>query len=203
MAFNVPTFVTNDISFGPAVVFIGPYVKAGQTPTIDIGALGEDGVTFEIMAEKKYLSQGNPGTPFMAFTQTAGAKVSFTSLEWDFDRFIDSLGAGVTAADGPDWGVAGITGPGTASELVYKWGGSPTVAALALRVQHLMNNGNTMDMKVWRCFSDAGFSINFNQDEHQFAMSFTAAVPENGAKTWDGRDFNASYNLIEMQRTVT
>lgn len=196
MAYNVPDFVTNDISFGPAVVYIGPYVKAGQTPTHDVGALGEDGVTYEIMSEKKYISQGNPGTPYMAFTQTNGAKISFTSLEWDFDRFIDSLGAGVTAEDGPEWG------GGSGSNSTFKWGGSPSVKALTLRVQHLMNNGNTMDMKIWRCFSDAGFSINFNQDEHQFAMSFTAAIPEDGAVTWDGRSLDRASNLVEFQRTT-
>lgn len=196
MAYNVPDFKTNDISFGPAVVYMGPYVKAGQTPTHDVGAIGEDGVTYEIISEKKYLSQGNPGTPFMAFTQTNGAKISFTSLEWDFDRFIDSLGAGVTAEDGPK------TGGGAGANSTFKFGGSPSVAALTLRVVHLMNNGNTMDMKIWRCFSDAGFSINFNQDEHQFAMSFTAGVPEAGATTWDGRALDRASNLVEFQRTT-
>ncbi len=196
MAYNVPNFTTTDISFGPAVVYIGPYAVSGTTPTYDIGALGEDGVTFEITSEKKYISQGNPATPLMAFTQTNGAKVSFTSLEWDFSRFSNSLGAGVTAEDGP------LNAGGAGANSTFKWGGDPTVGAFTLHVKHLMNNGNTMEMKVWKCFSDAGFSINFNQDEHMFAMSFTAAVPESTAVTWDGRALDRASNLVEFQRTT-
>ena len=197
MAYNVPDFTTTDISFGPAVVYIGPYSVSGATPEYDIGALGEDGVTFEITSEKKYISQGNPATPLMAFTQTNGAKVSFTSLEWDFDRFANSLGAGVTATDGP------LTGGGSGTNPTFKFGGDPTVAPFTLHIKHLINNGNTMEMKVWKCFSDAGFTINFNQDEHMFAMSFTAAVPEAAATTWDGRSLDRASNLVEFQRTST
>ena len=189
MAYNVPTVTTNNISFGPATVKMGAYTVGGAcTPATDVGAISEDGVNIEVTAEKRYINQGNPLSAVYAFTTTQGVKVSFTSLEWSFDRFIDSLGAGNTVA-------------GTGSDVLFKWGGDPLVNAVGLKLEHYMaSSGNTMNVHIWRCFSDMGLTIPFGQEEHQFEMSFTAA---NATQGWDGSSALAVTNeLIEFVRDV-
>ena len=92
MAYNVPLVTQNNISFGPAKVLIGTYVSGSAcTPAVDVGALSEDGVNIEVTSEKRYINQGNPLSAVYAFSTTQGVKVSFTSLQWSFDRFIDAL----------------------------------------------------------------------------------------------------------------
>lgn len=184
MAFNVPTITTSDISFGPAIVYIGLH-SAGITPATDVGTLSEDGVSIEITSEKRYISQGNPLVPVYAFSTTQGAKVSFTSLEWNFDRFIDCLGAGVTTTP-------------TGSDEDFKWGGNPLVLKMNLKIQHLMAvSGNTMECRVWECFSDMGLTVPFGQEEHAFEMSFTAVAAN---QTWGGTALGVTNNILMFYR---
>ena len=190
MAYNVPLVTQNNISFGPAKVLIGTYVSGSAcTPAVDVGALSEDGVNIEVTSEKRYINQGNPLSAVYAFSTTQGVKVSFTSLQWSFDRFIDALGAGNTVA-------------GTGSDVHFKWGGDPLVTSVAMHMQHFMaQSGNTMNVYVWKSYSDMGLTIPFGQEEHAFEMSFTAA---NATVGWDGSTALAVTNeLIEFYRHVT
>jgi len=182
MAYNVPTVTTNNISFGPAVVYIGDTI--GTEPTTEMGAISEDGVSIEMTAEKRYSSQGNPMTPVFAFTQTQGVKVSFTALEWDFDRFTQALGAGLSTSAAPD--------------ATFKCGGDPLVGAVTLKIDHFMaTSADTMTIKVWKAFSDMGLTVPLGQEEHQFEMSFTAAT---GGTDWSGATPGATISLIEFSR---
>lgn len=187
MAYNVPTITTNNISFGPARVYIA-LDSAGSTPDAsnDIGAISEDGVNIEITSEKRYISQGNPMTPIYAFSQTQGAKVSFTSIEWNFDRFIDALGAGRTD-----------DGTGAPDER-FRWGGDPIVTKLNMLIHHFMAiSGNTMEIRVWECYSDMGLTVPLGQEEHQFEMSFTAV---RATEDWGGTGTGNTTSLIEFYR---
>jgi len=181
MPYNVPTVTTSDISFGPARVFIG---AAGSTPTTDVGAITEDGVSIEITSEKRYITQGNPRVNYYNFTQAQDVMVSFTSIEWDFENFVDALGAGVTSTSG--------------SDDVFEFGGDPTVDEVALHVQHYMaSSGNTLNVYVWKATSAQGFTMPFGQDEHQFEFRFTAIASDT---TWSGGSTTATTRLIKLLR---
>jgi hypothetical protein len=191
MAYNVPTVTQNNISFGPATVKMGTYISGTAcTPAVDVGALSEDGVNIEITSEKRYISQGNPLSAVYAFSTTQGVKVSFTSLEWSFDRFIDALGAGNTSV-----------GSG-APDVDFKWGGDPLVTTVGLLLTHYMaQSTNTMTVNVWKTYSDMGLTVPFGQEEHSFEMSFTAA---NATIGWDGvAALSVTNELIEFYRDST
>ena len=183
MPYNVPTVTTDDISFGPARVYIG---AAGSTPTVDVGAITEDGVNIEITSEKRYIAQGNPRINYYSFTQAQSVMVGFTSIEWDFDNFSFALGAGNTTS--------------SASEETFAFGGDPIAQQVALHVEHYMAaSGNTLDIYVWRATSEQGITMPLGQDEHQFEFKFTAIASDT---TWDDSSTSATEKLIKITRVL-
>jgi hypothetical protein len=181
MPFNIPTVTTNDISFGPGRLFLG---LAGTTPTIDVGAITEDGLSVEVNSEKRDIRQGNPLTTEYSFSTAQSVKVTVTGIEWDFDNFIRALGAGVTA-----------TGPGGST---FNFGGDPLVQSVSLQVQHYMaQSGNTMNINVWKANGRAALAIGLGMEEHNFPMEFAAM---RSATNWSGASLPATQQLIQFQR---
>lgn len=181
MPLNLPTYDTNDFSFGPGILYMG---AAGSTPSTEVGAITEDGVSLEITSEKKVITQGNPKLPIFAFSQAQGAMVKFTGIEWDFDKMAKALGAGVTSTGG--------------GQDTFAFGGDPIVTSYALWVQHQMAvTGHTMNVYVWKAFSEAGMAINLNHDEHQFPNSYVAM---RSATDWAGATLNYRSQLFKLVR---
>jgi hypothetical protein len=181
--YNVPTVTTDDISFGPAVLFAG---VAGTTPTVDVGSITEDGISIEITSEKRSISQGNPRIPVFAFSQAQGAMVKLTGIEWDYQNFASALGAGVTTASG--------------SEETFAFGGDPILTEIALHVQHYMAvSGNTLNVYVWKAVSEGGLSLPLGQDEHQFEFSLMALRSETN---WAGTTLPADQQLLQLWREL-
>ena len=184
MPYNVPTVTTNDISFGPAVLYMG---AAGATPSVQVGSISEDGVSVELTSEKRYIAQGNPRVNYYNFSQAQGAMMKFTSIEWDFDNLTYALGAGVTAVSG--------------SEKSFSFGGDPIVQQVAIHAQHYMAvSGNTMNVYMWTATSDSGVTAPFGQDEHSFEYSFTALAT---TTAWDGSTaLTDTTRLIKFERVL-
>ena len=183
MPYNIPTVTTNDISFGPAVLYLG---ASGTTPSVDVGAISEDGVSLEITSEKKYISQGNPRLNIYAFTQAQGATCKVTGIEWDFTNLVYALGAGETTS--------------SASEKTFSFGGDPLATMVALHIKHFMAvSGNTMNVSIWKAQSDAGVAVQFGQDEHSFEYSWTAI---RSTTDWGGTSLGEKYQLLKLTRTL-
>lgn len=181
MPYNIPTVTTNDISFGPAVLYVG---VAGTTPLVDVGSISEDGVSLEITSEKKYISQGNPRLNIYAFSQAQGVMVKATGIEWDFDNMAYALGAGATAS--------------SASDTTFMFGGDPLATIVAIHIEHYMAvSGNTMNVYVWRAQGDAGISTQFGQDEHMFEYSFTAL---RATQDWASNSLAERFQLVKFSR---
>lgn len=184
MPLNVPTYDSNDFSFGPGVIYMG---AAGSTPATEVGAITEDGVSLEVTSEKKVITQGNPKIPIFAFAQAQGAMVKFTGIEWDFDKLAKALGAGTTSSGG-----------GSDS---FLFGGDPIVTSYALWVQHQMAvTGQTLNLYVWKAFAEAGMAINFNQDEHQFPNSYVAM---RSTTDWAGTTLTYRQQLFKLVRQTS
>lgn len=181
MPLNVPSYDENQFSFGPGRIYIG---AAGTTPSTDVGAITEDGVQFEITAEKKVITQGNPKILIFAFTQAQGVKVMFTGIEWDFEEMARILGAGTTTVGG--------------SESTFAFGGDPLVTSVAIKVEHQMAvSGHTMNAYVWKAFSEAGLSTALGQDEHQFPASYLGM---RSTTDWAGASLNYREQLFKLVR---
>lgn len=177
----MPNGSTNDISFGPARVYLG---AAGTTPTTDVGFIGEDGVTIELTSEKRNITQGNPQLIEYSFVQTQSVMINFTSIEWDYDNFVFALGAGVTTNGG------GVE--------TFSFGGDPINVLTAIHIEHEMAvTGNTLNIYAWKAQSESGFSLPLTQDEHQFEFSFTVLRAKD---SWDGASLPAEQQLIKIER---
>lgn len=183
MPLNMPTVTRDDISFGPARLFLG---AAGATPTVDVGAIGEDGVSVEFAADVKDITQGNPKLVEFSFAQSQSVMVKVTSIEWNFDNLVHALGAGNTTVTG--------------TYEKFGFGGEPCIEDVALHVQHQMcRTGDTLNIYVWRAQGEGNVTLPFTQDEHQFAYSWKAL---RSATDWAGNSLPSDEQLIQIFRQI-
>lgn len=149
---NIPNVTTNNFSFGPGVLKLGP---SGSTPTLDVGAVNA-GASLEIRGTVLDARQGNPSMLIKRYTQTSDVTFSVTGLEWDYDNFAKALGAGIT----------------TSSQFDY--GGDADVASYALQFEHRMPSGNTQTVRIWEVVGSGEMTINFGEDLHEFPFAYQA-----------------------------
>jgi len=184
VSYNLPTVTTDDISFGPARLFLGP---SGATPTVDVGAISDDGITLEITSEKRDITQGNPQIIEHSFTQKQGLKVSVTGIEWDFTNLQYALGAGNTAS--------------SVSLATWNFGGDPVVETVAIHVRHEMaTSGDTLNVYVWKARGEGSVSIQLAQDEHSFPYAWMAM---RASTNWGGTTLAKDEQLFQITRQLT
>lgn len=199
MPLNIPTGQTNNISFGPARVFMTEFTgTTGVSPLdsatgfgadqYDVGFIGEDGVNIELTSEKKDIVQGNPKLVNYSFVMSQSATISFTSIEYNFENFRLALGAGATqqgTADG-------------ATPETFAFGGNPLNTLVCMVVEHEMAvTSNTLQLLVWKAQSESGFSLPLGHDEHSFEFSFKAI---RATTDWGGTTLGSDEQLIRFRR---
>lgn len=186
MAYNIDsTGDTNNVSFGPAIVYIGP---SGATPTASVGYVGEDAITIEIASTKRDISQGNPKTIEFSFATEQSVKVSWQGIEWDQNLIQYAIGAGNTYAD-----IA-------LSLQTWSFGGDPIVETVAIKVQHYMAKaGDTLTINVWKARADGNVSLGFSAEEHKFANAYAAM---RSATNWGGAVLAVDEQLIQIVRNL-
>lgn len=181
MPLNVPSYTTGNISFGPGRLFLG---AAGTTPSVDVGAITEDGVTLELENEKRHIYQGNPKMIAYTFSQQQGVMVRLGGIEWDFTNFAYAMGSGNTTASG--------------SEDTFAYGGDPLVNQVAMHVQHQMAVlGHTLNAYIWQAVSNQSLVLPLGHDEHQFEYEFTA---QRVTTNWAGASLASSEQLVRIER---
>lgn len=183
MSFNVPSFTENNISFGPGILKIG---ASGATPTVDVGAITEDGITLTPKASKKVIKQGNPKIGILPFIQEVGFDVDFVGIEWNLNTLPYAIGAGNTTSSG--------------SADTFSFGGDPIVKTVAIHIQHEMAvSGHTMDAYVWKAASmQDDLAVKLAADEHQFPRKYGAL---RSATDWAGGALPKTERLIKIVRT--
>ena len=193
---NLPTGIINNISFGPARVYMKTWTGgSADTPEVDVGFIGDDGVSLEIGSEKKNITQGNPQLINYSFTQTQSVNIIFSSIQWDFTNFKKALGSGnVTDAVSAD-----LTG--STCFIEFSFGGDPLNEFTAIMIEHQMSvSSNTLWIYGWKCQSESGFTVPFGQDEHTFEYNFNTL---RSTKDWGGIDLTENGYLVAMRRHLT
>ena len=198
MAFNTPSGQINNISFGPAKVYIGTWTGGStDTPTQDVGYISEDGVSIELVSEKKNINQGNPYLIEYSFIQSQTAMIKFTSIQWNMQAFVFALGAGVTASVDSGANMYG----GVDCALTFAFGGDPINKTVAIHVKHAAAvSSNTISIYGWKCQSEAGFTIPFNTDEAAFEYSFNCIRADTN---WAGQTLAREEQLMAVSRQLT
>ncbi len=182
MALNIPSVNRDDISFGPAVMYLG---AVGATPTVDVGAISEDGVTIEITSEQRDIMQGNPRLIEMSFNQQQSVMVRVTSIEWNYQNMQYVLGGSISTS--------------STSER-FSFGGEPCPSEVAIKIVHQMcRTGDTLNVYVWRAMGEGGLTIPFGQDEHSFELNFKAMRATND---WSGATLAADAQLLQIHREL-
>lgn len=183
MPLNLPTVTRDDISFGPARLFMG---AAGATPVLDVGAISEDGVTIEFASEIKDIMQGNPKLIEFSFIQSQSVTVKVASIEWDFTKLARALASGNTSASG--------------TFEKFAFGGEPCVDEAALHIQHQMcRSADTVNVYVWRAVGEGNSSLPFTHDEHKFEYSWRAM---RATTDWAGVTLASDEQLIQILRQL-
>ena len=205
MAFNTPSGQINNITFGPARVFIGTHVEgsSANTPTVDVGFISEDGVSVELVSEKKNINQGNPYLIEYSFIQSQTAMLKFTSIQWNMNAFVYALGAGVTSSNvaAPAPGTSDSMISPLASTLTFAFGGDPINKTVCIHVKHAAAvSSNTISIYGWKMQSESGFTIPFGTDEAAFEYSFNCIRAD---KNWGGTALAREQQLMGVARQLT
>ena len=179
MALNIPNVTKSDISFGPAVMYLG---AVGATPTVDVGAISEDGVSIEIATEQRDIMQGNPRIIEMSFNQQQSVMVRVTSIQWNYENLQYVLGGSIATS---------------ATWEKFSFGGDPCPSEVAIKVVHQMCSGDTINVYVWRAMGEGNLTIPFGQDEHSFELAFKAMHATND---WAGATLAADAQLLQIYR---
>jgi len=185
MPINLPTIDTSKISFGPGRLFLG---TAGTTPTVDVGSIAPDGISFSISKTVREIRQGNPQLVEEAFAQVQDLSLKVTGIEWNVTNLAYGLGAGATSS--------------SASADTWEWGGDPLITKVAIQVQHQMGfaAGQTLNVNVWKAYADGGIEPKFGMEEHSFGYSYKAV---RSATNWAGSALASTKQLVLVQRQKT
>lgn len=203
MPLNIPSGSTDNISFGPARVFMEAFTGTnGATPTNDVGFIGEDGVTIEMNSEKRNIVQGNPQLINFSFSTAQSATINFTSIEHNVESFRLAIGAGTTGTEStsPQINEGGGASAATTGSDFFSFGGNPLNTFICMSIHHQMAvTGDTLYAHIWKAQSESGFSLPFGSEEHQFEFSFQAI---RATTDWGGTALPFDQQLMKLVRIV-
>lgn len=181
MAYNVPSYDTKRITFGPGILYLG---APGSTPSVDIGAVkGKAEITIE--RKKLEVKQGSPQTLVAQYAVEETVSLKVTGIEWNMDNLAYALGAGVTAVSG--------------AEETLEFGGDMDVSSRALRYVHKTADGSTIDVHIFKAQGDGKISVSVNETEvHEFPYQFNALE---GTTDFANQTLAAKKKLFKIIRT--
>ena len=182
MAFNIPAHDSQNFSFGPGVLFIGP---TGATPSIDLGAVrpgSELAVTREIIEVR----QGSQQNLIKQYVTQETVQLSVTGIEWDLTRIKDALGSGV------------LSTVGDVEELGF--GGDINITEVALSFRHVLPIGHTVFVDLWRAQGAPEFTLSFAEEIHEFPFTFRAL---DSTLSWESEDLEPTLKRLFRIRRVT
>lgn len=185
MPFNLDTNGnTDDISFGPVIVYLGP---SGATPGTSVGYISpDDPFTLQVTGPKKDIFQGNPRTIEFSFMTEQHVKVSWQGIEWDNNLLQWAIGAGNTSA--------------SPSATTWAFGGDPIVETVAIKATHYMAKAaDTLTINIWKARGDGDVSIAFGAEEHKFPNSYEAM---RSGTNWAGSALGVDEQLVQIIRTM-
>jgi len=179
MAFNLPDYNADKLSFGPGVVLFG---VAGETPGTDVGAVDE-GMTLTHAVEVLDVLQGAPRRIVKSFRLGDTVTFAFAGFEWTIENFPELLGAGHVSGD------------------EYGYGGDLSIQEVSLRLRHNMppktgaSVGSTLTIDIFRARSNGDLTLTFGAEIHSFPATFTALQ---STEDWAGNALDSGEEYYKM-----
>lgn len=201
MAYNVPNYTTDKLSFGPGRLFVGNYTQAtsaGVTPTTDVGAV-RSGAELAITRERLEVFQGSPQQLIKQYVTKEGVQLTVNGMEWDMNNLAYALGQDtILTGDNLLSGyVAGVGG-------TMRFGGSMEIRLCSVRLVHRTPAGGTVDVKIWKAQGTGEVTVTFGDDMHEIPYVFRALDPSHSgaATSWSGMLLPVTGNLLEIRHVV-
>lgn len=167
------------ISFGPGVLYVG---AALATPTVEVGAISEDGLNLNLEQEVESVYQGNPEIELFAAVLRQGVMLDFSGIEWNGTNFANVVGSGVLA--------------NSAAIVTYTWGGDPSLEALAVRIVHRMTSGGTTTLDLWRARGGGSLQVPMGRSKHTFPYTLVA---QSATTDWAGNNLGNAEQLLRLR----
>jgi len=178
---NVPSYTLNNITLGPGILYLG---VAGTTPSRDVGAISEDGMTFNVTRTFLEVFQGQPKTLIKTFPTEETVELTCNTIEWNLNNLPLALGAGATSS--------------SATQDVFSFGGDPDNDQVAVHVQHALPSGHTISIYMWSAQPSGEWSMDMKQDTlHTFPYSFKAIE---STVDWGGTALPVGQRLFRIVR---
>lgn len=182
MAYNVSSYDTTRMSFGPGILYLG---VPGTTPLTDVGAI-KGKAELNIERGKLEVKQGSPQTLIAEYVMAESISLKLTGIEWNFNNLAYALGAGVTA------------GTGSYQE-TFEFGGNMAMTNRALRFVHRTPDGGTVDIQIFKAEGSGKVNIGFNDsDMHEFPYEFQALE---GTSDFSNAALAVNKKLIKIIKT--
>jgi len=185
MAFNVPNYDVDNLTFGPGILYlcaitvdVGTVTEANDLQ--DVGAVSS-GATFAVTRTRLDVVQGNPATKIATFVTAESAVLTVTGLEWDMDNLALAIGAGAVSTAG--------------DEVTFGFGGDLNVSDVAVKYIHSMPSGATLTLRLWHAEGQGDLSVTFGDALHEIPYSYAAL--ETSTK-WGGSTLGATQRLFQL-----
>jgi hypothetical protein len=173
--YNVPSYTTNNVSIGPGILFLA---AAGNTPVTDVGAV--KGGELTVTREKLAVEQGFPAQEIISYAIRETVNLTVQAIEWNFEHLAKALGAGV------------------ATPTQFDFGGDMNFTQVAVKYQHRIPAGATIEIDLWRCDGAGELTTSFaGEDVHEFPYSFNAL---NATTDWAANTLDDTKTLFQMRR---
>lgn len=157
---------------------------AGTTPLTDVGAISEDGMTFNLSREFLDVYQGQPKTLITSFPITETVELECNTIEWNLMNLPLALGAGATTS--------------TATKDTFSFGEDPGNDRVAVHIEHAMPSGQTISIYLWNAQPSGEWNMSMAPDTlHTFPYSFKAL---SSSTAWDGSALPVGQRLFRIVR---
>ena len=189
MAYNVPSYDVNNLSFGPGVLSLlaltagGPSaILVGGTNLVDVGAVNS-GATFAATRTRLDVMQGSPKVQIDTFVTQEEATLTVQGIEWNLSNLNLALGAGLVTD-------SGVT-------TTFNFGGDLRVQSVAAKFVHVTPYGATVTIRLWNAQGTGDLNLSFGDNIHEFPYSFKAV---NSNYKWGGAALGVSQRLFEIEK---
>jgi len=187
MAQNVNTNDVYQLGFGPWTLNIGAYnpTAAGGTPATSVGAVSGP-ATLTPNRTVVPVMQGAPAKEIDAFVSEESLEVAFTGIQWNLPLIQQALGGGPTPT---------VSGDAT----TFDMGNDVLMTQLSLQATHVMPNGGTVVLNVWKARGNGTVPITIPPDNvHQASYTFMAVE---GLSDWTNAALAAKSKLFQIVYT--
>jgi hypothetical protein len=186
LAYNVPSYDTQNLSFGPGVLYLCGLTAAGaagitEGQLSDVGAVNS-GSSFQVTRTRLDVFQGSPKSLIDTFVTQEDAQLSVTGIEWNLSNLALALGAGLVTS-------SGVT-------TTFSFGGDLKVSDVAAKFVHVTPYGTTVTIRLWKAEGMGDLNVSFGDAIHEVPYTFKALE---SATKWGGSALGVTERLFSME----